>query len=221
MSDDTDRRTIALSFEDGPDPVWTRRVLAALEGVEARATFFVTTPRAVVWPEIVARILAGGHEIGLHCGRHLNHLGSTEAAIQVDGEIALKILKSQDVEPALWLPPCGTVAPFSGDVARRLGLRLAAWTIDPGDETGSPQDVIDSVVAQLEPGSIVRVHDGFDESAVDDEACRLSLEMIGPLVERARNLGYETVPVAEIGPRTLNLLEESPAAGHPAAPLPS
>lgn len=220
MSDDTDKRTIALSFEDGPDPVWTPRVLAALEKAGARATFFVTTPRAVVWAEIVSRILAGGHEIGLHCGRHLNHLSSTEAAIQADGEIALKILKSQDIEPALWLPPCGTVAPFSGDVARRLGLRLAAWTIDPGDETGSPQDVLDSVVAHLEPGPIVRVHDGFDESALDDEACRLSLEMIAPLVERARNLGYETVPVAEIGPLTLNLLEETPAAGHPAAPFP-
>ena len=220
MSDDSGRRTIALSFEDGPDPVWTRRVLAALEGAGARATFFVTTPRAVVWPEIVGRILAEGHEIGLHCGRHLNHLDSTEAAIQADGEIALKILKSQDIEPALWLPPCGTVAPFSGDVARRLGLRLAAWTIDPGDATGSPQNVLDSVVSCLQPGSIVRVHDGFDESAVDDEACRLSLQMIAPLVERARNLGYETVPVAEIGSRTLNLLEETPAAGPPAAPLP-
>lgn len=221
MSDGTGRRTIALSFEDGPDPVWTRRVLAALQGAGARATFFVTTPRAVVWPEIVGRILAGGHEIGLHCGRHLNHLDSTEAAVQADGEIALKILKSQGIEPALWLPPCGTIAPFSGDVARRLGLRLAAWTIDPADATGSPQDVLDSVAARLQPGSIVRLHDGFDESAVDDEPCRFSLEMIARLVERARNLGYETVPVSEIDPRTLDLLAGAPAAGHPAAPFPS
>lgn len=137
------------------------------------------------------------------------------------GRIALRILKSQGIEPVLWLPPCGTIAPFSGDVARRLGLRLAAWTIDPGDATGSPQNVLESVVSCLQPGSIVRVHDGFDESAVDDEPCRLSAQMIAPLVERARNLGYETVPVAEIGPRTLNLLAEASAAGHPAAPLPS
>lgn len=67
----------------------------------------------------------------------------------------------------------------------------------------------------------VDAHHGFDESAVDDEPCRFSLEMIARLVERARNLGYETVPVAEIGPRTLDLLAEAPAAGHLAAPLPS
>ena len=61
--------TLALTFDDGPDPVWTPHVLDALAATGARATFFPIAPSAGRHPALIARMLAEGHAIGLHCER--------------------------------------------------------------------------------------------------------------------------------------------------------
>ena len=61
---------LALTFDDGPDPVWTPRVLDALAACGARATFFPIAPRAERHPALIARMLADGHAVGLHCDEH-------------------------------------------------------------------------------------------------------------------------------------------------------
>lgn len=216
---DAAANTVALSFEDGPDPVWTRRILASLDASGTRATFFVASPRAVVWPEVIEEIADAGHEIGLHCGRHLVHPSSSEASVRQDAEVALSVLSSQNVEVRLWLPPCGQVAPFSGDLARRLGLQLVSWTIDPiGDASGSIDGVIDRVTTELNPGSIIRAHDGFDDGARAAAACELSLEMIRPLTDHLEARGYEAVPVGEIASRVLDLTVD-PSVAEPPLPV--
>ncbi len=216
MLNDASANTVALSFEDGPDPVWTRRILASLDASGTRATFFVASPRAVVWPEIIEEIAEAGHEIGLHCGRHLAHPGASEESVRKDAEVALSVLSSQNVDVRLWLPPCGQVAPFSGELARRLGLQLISWTIDPiGDASGSVDTVIDRVTSEIHPGSIVRAFDGFDDGVRAALACELSLAMIRPLTDHLEARGYEAIPVGEIATRVLDLADDSSVAEPP------
>lgn len=218
--DEAGASTIALSFEDGPDPVWTQRILASLDASGARATFFVATSRAVVWPEIIERIRDSGHEIGLHGGGHVMHSGSTETSVLKDAEIALSVLTSQEIEVRLWLPRGGQPTPFSGDVARRLGLQLVSWTVDPiGDASGSIDGVMDRLTSELPAGSIVRAYDGFDEAARDAAACELSLEMVRPLADHLEARGYAVVPVGELASRIVDLTDE-PSIEEPSAPFP-
>jgi peptidoglycan-N-acetylglucosamine deacetylase len=63
--------TVALTFDDGPDPCGTPAVLDALEAIGARATFFVVAPRALRHPALIRRTLAAGHDVQLHCWEHV------------------------------------------------------------------------------------------------------------------------------------------------------
>jgi peptidoglycan-N-acetylglucosamine deacetylase len=65
--------SVELRFADGPDPVWTPAVLAALRGSPIRASFFVIAPQAAAHPELVAAARAAGHAIELHCYEHVPH----------------------------------------------------------------------------------------------------------------------------------------------------
>ncbi len=65
--------SLALTFDDGPDPDWTPRLLDVLAGARARATFFPIAGRAAAQPQLIARMIDEGHGIGLHCDAHIRH----------------------------------------------------------------------------------------------------------------------------------------------------
>jgi peptidoglycan/xylan/chitin deacetylase (PgdA/CDA1 family) len=64
---------IFLTFDDGPDPIWTPKVLEALHHVDARVTFFVIAPLATRFPRLIHRLIRAGHGVELHCARHIQH----------------------------------------------------------------------------------------------------------------------------------------------------
>ena len=103
--------SVALTFDDGPDPVWTPRVLEALEAAGVRATFFVIAPRAAEHPELVEATLAAGHEVELHCHRHLRHTETPRTEIERDTDAALAALGCLGVRPQRWRVPWGMEAP--------------------------------------------------------------------------------------------------------------
>ena len=72
------RMEISLTFDDGPDPNETPRVLAALQRAQALATFFVITPQARRHPRLISEIQAAGHEVQFHCAEHVSHTGLTK-----------------------------------------------------------------------------------------------------------------------------------------------
>jgi peptidoglycan/xylan/chitin deacetylase (PgdA/CDA1 family) len=74
--------SVELTFDDGPDPVWTPAVLAALSGSALQASFFVIGSRAAEHPQVIAAIRAGGHAVELHCYDHLRHTGVDRATIE-------------------------------------------------------------------------------------------------------------------------------------------
>ena len=77
---------IALTFDDGPDPVLTPLVLDALARSRARATFFVVAPQARRCPTLLARMREKGHGVGFHCTEHVRHNAMTAAEIEADVE---------------------------------------------------------------------------------------------------------------------------------------
>jgi peptidoglycan/xylan/chitin deacetylase (PgdA/CDA1 family) len=185
-------QSLALTFDDGPDPVWTPRLLDLLSRLHARATFFMIAPRAQSHPHLVARMVAEGHAIGLHCDRHVRHSDRDIAWCRGDTSRALARLKAAGVIPTLWRTPWGDRARWSARVAREYGMRLVGWTVDTHDWRGdSAGEMFAAAAGRLDPGAIVLAHDGIGPGSRRDGA--------------SETLGFVELAAAHVADRGLNL----------------
>lgn len=160
---------LALTFDDGPDPVGTPRLLALLLRLKAKATFFPIASRATAHPRLIAAMLAHGHAVGVHCDRHLRHSQRSQDSLTRDTAAALTSLRALGARPSLWRTPWGDLAPWSAQVARQFNLRIVGWTVDTHDWRG---DRAQSMLAAIEPaltsGTVVLAHDGIGPGARRD-----------------------------------------------------
>lgn len=159
-------KTVALTFDDGPDPDGTPIVLDALARAQASATFFVIAPRAAEHPELVARILAEDHVVGLHCEEHVRHSERDADWCGRDTQRALARLHDLGVSPTLWRTPWGDTAPWTGEIAAEHQLRVVGWTVDTHDWRGDDAEAMYAATcAGLTDGAIVLAHDGLGPGA--------------------------------------------------------
>lgn len=161
--------TVALTFDDGPNPDATRRVLELLGRHAVAATFFVWGEQAQRHPEVVREALGGGHSVQPHCWAHVSHWTLTPAAIRADVDAVSALLAEIGVPPAtLWRPPYGqTLTSATRAIAAERGLELAGWTINPQDYEGNDaQRMYAEVTGALagEEHSVVLLHDGHRET---------------------------------------------------------
>ena len=181
----------ALTFDDGPDPVWTLRVLDALHRVEAHATFFVIAPLALKHPSVVSAILEAGHAVEFHCTDHVRHTHLSRREVEADTREGLRALRSLSIEPRFWRPPWGVLAPCTEEVAEDFGLRLAPWSVDTRDWRGDPaREMLRNVEPLLGPGAVVLMHDGLGPGALR-AGCEETVALVEPLVARLRLMGCE------------------------------
>ena len=186
---------IALTFDDGPDPVWTPLVLDALAKSRARATFFVVAPQASRYPSLLARMREEGHCVGFHCTEHLRHDAMTPGEIEADLESGLSALVDS---VRLWRTPWGIVTPATEDVARKHRLMLVGWTTDTEDwRGGRPDKMLARVEGGLRTNAIVLMHDGVGPGATRD-GCAVTVDVINSLVSMARTRGLEPGPLHEL-----------------------
>lgn len=183
----TTRRAIALTFDDGPHPERTPRVLDALRKHGAHATFFVTGKNAAAHPDIVRRIMAEGHTIGNHTYSHPANfpwLGQSKMKHDIDRcDTALEKITGH--RPTLFRPPFGITNP---PLARALGGRytVAGWDIRSLDTIARRprQRVFERVRRRLRPGAVVLLHDDRAGSDTLTEMILTHLEHTGYTVER-------------------------------------
>lgn len=166
----TREKLIALSFDDGPDPESTPAVLDALARLGMRATFFVVGERAARHPELIARIVAEGHEIGNHSWDHpsLPELSAAAVAEQIARTRAALAPHGQE----LLRPPYGDQSLTSHLLARRSGYRVVIWGVAAEDWRGDDAETLAGrIVSQAGAGAIVLLHDSlysFEEARFRD-----------------------------------------------------
>jgi peptidoglycan/xylan/chitin deacetylase (PgdA/CDA1 family) len=180
---------LALTFDDGPDPVWTPKLLDLLQALGARATFFPIAARAVEHAELIDRMRAEGHAIGLHCDEHVRHSERDEAWLARDTDTALRRLAGLGVTPTFWRTPWGDTAPWSTQIARDRDLRLIGWTADTHDWRGdSAAAMFEETREALSDGAIVLAHDGMGPGARRDSPAA-TLRYVALVGEHARERG--------------------------------
>jgi len=156
---------VALTFDDGPWPTSTAKILGILDRNHVRATFFVIGYLAQRYPNLLRAEVADGMAIGNHTWDHPYHPPFRELPDpKVKQEIGMtkKLLATFGVTTSLFRPPGGTYDPEVVKVASSLGTRLVLWSVDPQDWRAgrTPKQIIHNVLANVRPGSIIELHDG-------------------------------------------------------------
>ena len=187
---------VALTFDDGPDPVHTREVLAALDRSEAKATFFVIGHKAEKHPELVREILERGHTVGVHSFAH-DRLFSLRGGQRVkdDLERAIKVLETITSEtPTLFRPPIGHTNPTIARIADQLDLTMIGWSVRARDglSTTSPADVVTRIDRGLTDGAIVLLHDAAERG----DRKPAGVTALPEILERIAKKNLRVVPLA-------------------------
>ena len=153
---------VYLTFDDGPTPTWTPRVLDLLARYRARATFFVVGRSAATWPGLVRRAYVAGHGVGNHTWSHRRLTGLRGAALSAEVDATSAVIgRATGSRPRCLRPPYGTVDAASAYLARALGLRLMMWDVDPYDWRRPGAGVIAGrVLSRVRSGDVVLLHDG-------------------------------------------------------------
>jgi peptidoglycan/xylan/chitin deacetylase (PgdA/CDA1 family) len=159
------QRAVALTFDDGPSPEYTPRILAKLAKLHVPATFFVIGYLSAEYPSLVRREARMGMVVGNHSYNHPEVPPFDELPMPLlRDEISLgdQTLTGLGLHPRLFRPPGGGTAARLVDAAATLGQRVVLWSVDPTDwEPGiTPKEIAQRVLAAIRPGSIVDLHDG-------------------------------------------------------------
>jgi peptidoglycan/xylan/chitin deacetylase (PgdA/CDA1 family)/sulfur carrier protein ThiS len=158
-------RAVALTFDDGPSPQYTRRILATLRRLHVRATFFCIGYLADEYPALVRDELRAGMTVGNHSYNHPEVPPFDQLPPRlIDDEILLgaQSLRRAGADPMLFRPPGGNFSPQVVRAAERHGERIVLWSVDPRDwQPGTTaREITSAVLAAVRPGSIIELHDG-------------------------------------------------------------
>ena len=189
---ETTQPLVALTFDDGPHPVYTPQVLDILARHGAHATFFLIGGRATERPEVVARIRAEGHEIGNHwwydvstrrasVPEYLELLGKTEDVLRIGA-----------ATPKLFRPPGGRIKSAQLAAALERGYVCVLGSAYPYDPAHPPAAYIRWLVSKnLAPGAIVILHDGIRDPS-------RTIEALPGILDAGKAKGLQFVSVGEL-----------------------
>ena len=187
----TTHKVVAITIDDGPNYKATPEILAVLKAKNVRATFFVLGQNAEALPGLVAQEVADGHEIGAHTYSHPSLPKLSPQKVAEEFEKAEKAITAIAPRPTLFRPPGGFYNSQVTEIARQRGYTVVLWSIDPRDWSCPPAaNVVDKVLAEIKPGSIILLHDGQYPLPTP--------QALGIIIDRLRERGYEFVTVSEL-----------------------
>ena len=191
------RKCMALTFDDGPYPPYTGRLLDVLKEKKIRATFFLVGEQARMHPDLVRRMVDEGHTVGLHAFRHRDFLKLTEEEKEKDLQQGKEILQSiTRKEPVYWRPPHGFRDSSVMKIAEEKQLQVVNWSVIPRDWTGiDKQEIYNRVMDKAEDGAVVLLHDG--DSPLYKASRQATVDAVGPLIDSLREKGYHLVSLEE------------------------
>lgn len=189
----TDKMQIALTFDDGPHPYLTQKILDILAQNHVKATFFMVGENIVNYPDTARAVLAEGHEVGNHTFSHLHVKGLSER------ELLLEVGRCEDVleelceyRPHLLRPPEGALNEYVAHCSDAYDYTLILWSLDTRDwENKNAEQIADAVLSNVAPGDIILMHDYIGRHSQTPAALSV---LLPKLLER----GYEPVTVSQL-----------------------
>jgi peptidoglycan-N-acetylglucosamine deacetylase len=202
-------KKIAITFDDGPDPQWTPKILDVLKAKGVKATFFLIGVEAENYPSLTKRIYEEGHEIGNHTFTHPDISNINKRYFGIELSLTERFFEGKlGVKPVLFRPPYSVdQEPDTADqvrpleLAQQLGYITIGDKVDPNDWRDNPRrpanEIVDDVLKNLPPcdpgnvtcGNIILLHDGGGNRSE-------TLKALPAIIDGMRAKGYEIVPVS-------------------------
>ncbi|WP_405107646.1 polysaccharide deacetylase family protein [Paenibacillus sp. FSL K6-1217] len=192
----TSQKVIALTFDDGPDPLETDSILEVLHEYHAKCTFFAIGKRIAAYPDVARRVINEGHELANHTYNHV-YFKKPVSGEQIQKELALtekEIMKISGRHSSLFRPPGGMYDETLIDVSNSMGLKpvLWSWHQDTRDwNRPGVWNISSRVIRNAKSGDIVLFHDHVHGPSQTKEA----LKIILPELEKQ---GFRFVTVSEL-----------------------
>ncbi len=197
LSDEAAKRgEVALTFDDGPDPETTPKILKILEQYDVQATFFCIGEQAQAHPEICREIMSGGHDIENHGQRHQNHLAFSgfNGWMREVGQGQKTIENITGKCPKFYRALAGLRNPFLDPILQNLGIHLISWTRRGYDtRCGNPDVVLFRLIRGLKAGDILLLHDGH--SARSKSGNPVVLEVLPRLLCELKRQNLKPIPL--------------------------
>lgn len=193
-------KTVALTFDDGPNEPYTSEILDILGNYNVKATFFTIGKNVELYPETAKRIVAEGNVIGNHSYSHnANHALTSYGSRDLE-HAQLAIFLVVGVTPHLYRPPHGRKSPWELQSIKKLGLIDVTWTVSTPELNGkSAVSVAQHIVSKTDPGEIILLHDGYGtlhDSGKSDKS--LTVQALPLIIEQLRAKGYRFVTVPQL-----------------------
>ncbi|MDE3133735.1 MAG: polysaccharide deacetylase family protein [Acidobacteriota bacterium] len=188
---------VALTFDDGPHPEGTPKMLEVLADYDARAVFFVVGEQVVKRPALTRLILDQGHAIGLHGYQHRPHPLRTPAGLVEDFDRGLAAIEdATGITPRLHRPPFGIYSRASLRIAHERGLQPLLWSKWGKDwrKVTTPEQITACVVAGLRAGDVILLHDADYYSALRSH--RRTAAALPEIMKMLKSAGLGTVAFA-------------------------
>lgn len=192
---ETDQKIVALTFDDGPHPETTTKILDILKRNDVKATFFLVGKNMAANPQLAKDVAQSGNEIGNHSYDHrgMSLLSSSEVADEIEKTDA-EIAKTGYTAPTHFRPPYGDKLLSLPHYLSKHDRKTIMWSINPDDhppEELNVNRILTTVLSNIEPGSIIILHPEYKHR-------QSSLDAIEPIIVNLKKLGYTFVTVSEL-----------------------
>ena len=184
-------KVVALTFDDGPNPDATPRILDTLRDKGVRATFFVLGSHAERWPELVRRISHEGHQIGNHGYFHRKLQFKSPFYVSRDIRLGIRAIRRAGAPtPRYFRAPHGFRSPWTTPIALSYGERTVGWSLGVWDsDRPGVDEIVKRTLEGVSPGSIVLLHDGDGYNPDGDRM--QTADALPQIIDRLKDQGYE------------------------------
>lgn len=192
-------KRLVLTFDDGPNPIYTQKVLDILKDTRTRATFFVVAKQAAQYPNLIYRMQKEGHSIGLHSLEHRHAYVSSYSYMKYDFSESMELLKDLQCDIKYYRPPWGARNLFTGSFIKKHHLKMVLWDVIVGDWKASktPEIIAKNILKKVFDGAIICLHDGGENYGGDKGTPFNTIDALKMVIPKLKEEGYEFVTVEE------------------------
>lgn len=195
-----EEKIVALTFDDGPSPDWTPKILDALKEENIKATFFMLGKHVEEYPDVARRVAAEGHEIGNHTYDH--HVLLYYKPEELDKEIKDAqdaIYKATGVTTKYFRPPKAWLTGAEKKQIRGMGYETILWSLNSKDwVTFHDKQITSYILRNVRPGDIILFHDSGGVFRPEGGSRKQTVKTISRLAGKLRERGYRFVTISEL-----------------------
>ena len=196
----TSQKKVVLTFDDGPSPIWTPKILDELKKENVKATFFMIGHHVVKYPQIARRVVAEGHTIGNHGYAHSVMLYYTEAEIEEEIKYTEHVIREiTGYTTKFFRPPKSWLRKSIKEKINRLGYDIILWSLNSKDWVRfNHKRIVGFITGRIKNGDILLFHDSGNVFSQEGGDRNQTVKSMSLLIRKLREKGFEIVPLQEL-----------------------